>query len=58
MKIDLVETTSKMQLGWEGQPKGMQRILWEMGGLMKIIWLNTLSVEETIISVLLTLTQG
>ena len=31
MQIDLVETTPKIQLGWEGQPKGMLQVLWERG---------------------------
>ena len=30
-QINLVETTQKTQLGWEGQPKGMLQILWERG---------------------------
>jgi len=31
MQIDLVEITPKIQLGWEGQPKGMLQVLWERG---------------------------
>jgi hypothetical protein len=31
MLIDLVEITPKIQLGWEGQLKGMLQVLWERG---------------------------
>jgi hypothetical protein len=31
MEVPLLELVDKTQLGWEGQPKGMLKILWERG---------------------------